>query len=278
MAHVHPNAVVDPQAELAEGVEVLPFAVIRGRVRIGAGTVVHPHTVVEGNTLIGEHCRLGPAAYVGLDPQHKAYRGEPTWLTVGDRTVVREGASLHRATAEGVDNATRVGADCFIMGGAHVAHDCRIGDDVTLANGVLLGGHVEIGPQAFLGGGSVVHQFARIGRLALVGGNEAVARDVPPFAAMRYGGLKGYNAVGCRRAGMDRGTIHLIRQMFHVLHTTRSPFAAARIIASMDHGAQAAPAVREMLDFIRASRRGLMPSLKFSRAAVTAHADEVAAE
>ncbi len=275
MAHIHPNAVVDPQAELAEGVEVLPFAVIRGRVRIGAGTVVHPHTVVEGNAVVGEHCRLGPAAYVGLDPQHRAYRGEPTWLTVGDRTTVREGASLHRATAEGFGNATRVGSDCLIMGGAHVAHDCRIGDDVTLANGVLLGGHVEIGPKAFLGGGSVVHQFARIGRLALVGGNEAVGRDVPPFGAMRYGGLKGYNAVGCRRSGMSRADIHLVRQMFHILHATRSPRAAADVIASMDHGAEASAAVQEMLEFIRTSRRGLMPSLKFSRAAAS-HADEVA--
>ncbi len=167
---IHPTAIVDPRAELAADVIVEEFCSVQGRVTLGPGAVVHAHSVVRGTTQIGARCRIGPGAYVGTDPQHRDYGGAETRLVVGDDTIIREGATLHRSVHASDDHATIVGARCFIMAGAHVAHDCRVGDGVTMANNVLLGGHVEVGDGAFLGGGCVIHQFCRIGRLATVRG------------------------------------------------------------------------------------------------------------
>lgn len=260
MSFIHPTAIIDPKVELSDGVRVEAYAVIEGRVTVGPGTVIKPHSVINGSARIGADCKIGPGAYVGLDPQHLGFKGGDTWLVLGDGVTVREGASLHRATKRGEENATRVGDRCFLMAHSHVAHDCRVGDDAIFANGVAIGGHVEVGPRAFLAGGAAVHQFTRVGRLAIISGNEAVTRDVPPFAAARYGGLKGYNAIGCKRAGMTRESIHALRAAFQCLHTHRTTPAAVRAIREI---VPEAAEVGELLDFIAASKRGIQPSLRF---------------
>ena len=261
MFQVHPTAIVDRHVELGEGVRIGAYAVIEGRITIGKGSVIAPHSVIAGNTIIGERCEIGPAAYVGLDPQHLHFdRTTESWAIVGDNTIVREGASIHRASKPGRENATLVGSHCFLMSTAHVAHDCKLADHVVMANGALLGGHVEVGERAFLGGGCVIHQFCKIGRLVVISGNEAVSHDIPPFAAARYGGIKGYNAVGCKRAGMSRESIHAIRAAFNCLHSNRTfPRAvdAIRLLGSD------VPEVQEILDFIAASKRGIQPSVRF---------------
>ncbi|HEX3355934.1 MAG TPA: hypothetical protein VHS31_03040, partial [Tepidisphaeraceae bacterium] len=229
-----------------------------------AESVIASHTVINGPTVIGAGCKIGPAAYVGLDPQHLDFLTRPdkpvTWLTIGDRTIIREMASVHRATRPGIENATRVGNDCLLMGAIHVAHDCVLGDRVIMANGALLGGHCQIGDRAFLGGGCTMHQFARIGRLALVGGNEPVSRDVPPFGAARYGGLKGYNAIGCRRAGLSREAIASIRKVFYCIHTNRT---TQGLIAAIRQLEPQTDQTRELLDFLQNSKRGMHPSVRF---------------
>jgi UDP-N-acetylglucosamine acyltransferase len=154
----------------------------------------------------------------------------------------------------------------MLMGQSHVAHDCVVGADVTLANCVLVGGHCRIGDGVFLGGGCGIHQFVRIGRLAIVAGNEGITRDVPPFAAVRYGGLKGYNAIGCKRAGMSRPSIHAIRGAFRALHAHRTTPAALDAIAGQ-WGDVAE--VRELLEFARAKGRGLQPSYRFVKTGVS---------
>jgi len=261
MPSIHPTAIVSPQAELAQDVTVEAYAVIEGRVQIGPGSLVRHHSVIYGTTVLGANCRIGPAAYVGLDPQHLAYKGDETWLIVGDNLIVREGASIHRAFKQGEENATRVGSRVFLMATSHVAHDCRVEDDVIFANGVAIGGHVHIGARAFLGGGTMVHQFARIGRLAIISGNEVITRDIPPFAAMRYGGLKGYNAIGCRRSGMSRESSHAIRGVYRCLGRHRTtPGAVKAIIETVPD----VPEVREMLQFMAASKRGIQPSLRYA--------------
>jgi len=260
---IHPTAVIDRRAELGSGVKVGPFAVIEGAVTLGDGTTVGPHSILRGHTIVGANCRIGPAAYVGLDPQHVRFdpNGPATFLTIGDGTIIREGASVHRSFKPGIENATRVGARCFLMGQSHVAHDCVLADGVTLANGVLLGGHVVVGSAAFLGGGCAVHQFCKIGRLAIVSGNEVVTREVPPFAAVRYGGLKGYNAVGCKRAGIARQSIHDLRAAFRCLHSHRTTTAAVEAIRALN---SQSPEVKELLDFIAAAKRGIQPSVRFN--------------
>jgi UDP-N-acetylglucosamine acyltransferase len=259
---IHPTAILDRRVELADGVRVGPYCVIDGRVQIGAGTAIEPHSMIRGHTVIGAHCRIGPAAHVGFDPQHLRFdpsAGE-TSLVIGDGVVIREGASLHRSLKPGLENATRVGDRCYLMADAHVGHDCRLESDVILANAVLLGGHVTVGARAFMGGGSGVHQFCRIGRLVIVRGNEAVTRDVPPFAAVMYDGLKGYNAVGCRRAGIPRDGIKAIRAAYQCLHTHRTTSDAVRAIQSIE---PRTPELCELLDFIATTKRGIQPSIHF---------------
>ncbi|MDB5353985.1 MAG: acyl-ACP--UDP-N-acetylglucosamine O-acyltransferase [Phycisphaerales bacterium] len=264
MATIHPTAIVDRRTELADDVQIEAYAIIGAGVSISAGTVVYAHSIIQGATAIGAHCRIGPAAHVGLDPQHLGFLNQPerptTWLEVGDHTIIRESASVHRSSKPGRENATRLGSHCMLMGGSHIGHDSRVGDHVILANAALVGGHCEIGERVFLGGGCAIHQFCRVGRIAIVCGVEACSRDVPPFAADRYDGLKGYNAVGCRRSGMPRESIQAIRAAFHCLHTHRT---AAAVVAAIRELNSPAPEVQEMLDFIATSKRGIQPSVRF---------------
>lgn len=259
---IHPTAIIDRHAELAEGVEIGPYVVVEGRVALGPGTVIKAHSVLKGHTVIGSRCQIGPAAYVGLDPQHRGYEGQETSLVLGDGVIIREGASVHRAHKPGLEHATRLGRRCMLMGTSHVAHDCVLGDDVTLTNGVGLAGHCRVGDRAFFAGGAMVHQFVRVGRLAIVSGNEVVTHDVPPFAAARYGGLKGYNAVGCRRAGMSQDAIRAVRAAYLCLHTHRTTNA---VIAAIAATVPEAPEVLELLEFLRAKGRGIRPSVRFLR-------------
>jgi UDP-N-acetylglucosamine acyltransferase len=260
MPRIHPTAIVDPQAQLADDVEIAAYVVIQGDVSLGAGTIVHSHSVIHGHTVIGNNCKIGPAAYVGMDPHHLGYGGERTSLYIADGAIIRETAQVHRAFRSGSEHATRIGTKCFLMAGAHVGHDAKIGDDVILANGCMLGGYASIGDRAFLGGGCAIHQFTRIGRLAIVGGNEAVTRDVMPFGAVWHGGLKGYNAVGCKRAGINRDHIRAIRAAYQCFHTNRTTSAA---VEAIEQTVSLVDEVREMLAFAAVSKRGLLPSLRF---------------
>lgn len=262
MPNIHPTAIVDPQCELAADVTVGAYAILTGKVTVGAGSVIHPHTIIHGVTHIGERCSIGPAAYVGMDPQHLRYQGEPTLLVIGNDVVIRETATIHRSYSPGDDHATRIGDHCYLMASAHVGHDTVLGNHVTMANASMCGGHVTVGERAFLGGGCIFHQFVRVGRLAIVAGNEGLNRDIPPFAAVRFDGLKAYNAIGLRRAGLAQPAIHAIRQAFQRLHSHRNLSAAtAAIRAEVDQTAE----VKELLEFIATAKRGILPSWRFIR-------------
>jgi UDP-N-acetylglucosamine acyltransferase len=264
MPTIHPTAIVDSRAELAEDVEIQAYSIIGPHVSIGRGTLIQPHCVIQGPTAIGAGCNIGPAAYIGLDPQHLAFMAQPdrpaTWAEIGDRTIVRETTTVHRSTKGGRENATHVGSDVLLMCGVHIAHDCHIGDHVIMANCSLLGGHIHIGERAFIGGGATMHQFCRVGRLAIIGGNEKPTKDVPPYSAMRDGGLKAYNAVGCRRGGLSRDAIHAIRSAYQCFHTHRTMNA---IVAAIRESCPMTVEVAELLEFIASSKRGIVPSLHF---------------
>jgi UDP-N-acetylglucosamine acyltransferase len=257
---IHPTAIVDSKAVLADGVTIGPFCIIAGAVEIGTDAAVLSHSVIHGPTRIGPKCKIGPGAYVGLDPQHMHFAGGETWTLLGSETIIREGAQVHRATKPGLENATRIGDRTMVMCCAHVAHDCKIGNDVMMANNAVVGGFVEVGDRAFLSAGVGVHQFCRVGRLAIIAGLEPTSRDVPPFAAMRYGGLKGYNAVGCRRSGMTREEIHAIRAAYQCLRTHRVVSAAVKAIHET---VPMVGPVKELLAFIRTSKRGIVASVRW---------------
>jgi UDP-N-acetylglucosamine acyltransferase len=253
MANIHGTALVDPKAKLGANVEIGPFCIVGPDVELGDGVVVHSHAVIAGRTTLGEECQVFPFASVGTIPQHQKYHGEPSTLTVGPRTIIREHATLNPGTEGGV-MATRVGANCFLMIGSHVAHDCQIGDNVVLVNNVALGGHVTIGDGAIIGGQSAVHQFVRIGACAFIGGMSGIAADVIPFGmALGFGrraNLSGLNIIGLRRKGFPREQIHELRQAYRMLFASEGTLLER--LEDVDSMFSANPLVKQVIDFINA--------------------------
>lgn len=252
---VHPTALIDASADLAEGVQIGPYSVVGPGVRIGARTRISSHVLIERDTTVGEDCTVAKGAVLGSDPQDLKYAGERTVLRIGDRTTIREYATLNRGTvAAGV---TSVGSDCLLMTYVHVAHDCSLGDHVVLSNSVNMGGHVTLGPWASVGGGTQIHQFVRVGAHAFVGGASAVRKDIPPYVKAAGSPLQlyGLNSVGLQRRGfadeVRRELKRAYRLFFASSHNTSQALAAAR------EELQITPEVELFLAFFRESERGV---------------------
>ena len=254
---IHPTAIVDADARLADDVEVGAYAVIGAEVSVGAGSRIGPHAVLRGPTRMGQGNRVFQFASVGEDPQDLKYAGERTELVMGDRNTVRECATIHRGTAGG-GGTTRIGDDNLFMASTHVAHDCAVGDRTVFANGASIAGHVEVGDHAILAGFAGVHQFCRIGEHAFVGMHSVTNRDVGPFtlAVGNYAEARGINKEGLRRRGFDEATVAALHRAYMALVRRHDPreeaLAAVRALAA-DH-----PEVRRFVDFIEASERGIV--------------------
>jgi UDP-N-acetylglucosamine acyltransferase len=215
---IHPTAVIDAGAKLGERVSIGPYCVIGPDVELGDEVQLMSHVAVAGRTKIGPATRAFPFASIGHQPQDLKYKGEPSRLEIGARTTIREHVTINPGT-EGGGMLTKIGDDCLLMVGAHVAHDCRIGNHVILVNNVLLGGHIDIGDYAVIGGGAAVHQFVRIGQHAMVGGMSGVEADVIPYGMVlgNRAHLAGLNLVGLKRRGFDREAIHQLRAAYRLL-------------------------------------------------------------
>jgi UDP-N-acetylglucosamine acyltransferase len=227
VASVHPSAVVEPGAELGEGVVVGPFCHVAGGVQVGARSVLTSHVTLLGpGTSIGRDNRVFPGAVIGAPPQDKSHQGEPTRLEVGDENEIREQVTLHRGTVKG-GGVTRVGSRCLLMVGAHVAHDCLLGDDVVLSNLTTLGGHVVVESHVVCGGHVAVQPFVRLGRGCFLAGGARVERDVPPFviAAGDRARVRALNAVGLERMGVPPESRALLEQAFRLLFRRGQPLA-----------------------------------------------------
>lgn len=249
---IHPTAIISESARLGAGVRVGPYAIIEQDTTIGASTEIRAHAVVKRYTTLGEASFIHEGAVVGGEPQDLSFKECESYLRVGARSSIREGATLHRGTEPG--SATTVGSDCFIMVCAHVAHNCRLGDRVILANNVALAGHVEIDDQAFISGGVVVHQFCRVGRLAMIGGNSKIVQDCLPFVITDGvpGRACGLNIVGLRRAGFKSSEIQKLKDAYRVL--LRSGLALEAALARLTDMGD--PLVDNLAGFARHSRRG----------------------
>ena len=249
---IHPTAIINEGARLGTNVRVGPCAVIETGTDIGEGAEIRAHAVVKRYTTLGEASIIHEGAVVGGEPQDLSFKECESYLRVGARCSIREGATLHRGTEPG--SATTVGSDCFIMACAHVAHNCRLGDRVILANNVALAGHVEIDDQAFLSGGVVVHQFCRIGRLAMIGGNSKIVQDCLPFVITDGvpGRACGLNMVGLRRAGFKSSEIKKLKDAYRLL--LRSGLALEEALARLTDMDD--PLVDYLVSFARHSRRG----------------------
>jgi len=255
---VHPTAIVDRRADVHPSADVGPYVIIDGPVRVGANTRVYAHAYLSGWTEIGADCHIHPGAVVGHLPQDTAYTGDETYCRIGDATVIREGASVHRGTAPGSE--TVVGRSCMIMANAHVGHNCHVGDDVKLTNGSLLAGHVRVGDGAFISAQSAIHQFARVGRLVMVAGFTRVRMDVPPFCTVDAGRCVGVNTVGMRRAGMTAGQRADVKQAYRVLYHSGKLFRDALDLLAES---VATDAGREIVGFLlEPSRRGVCGGIK----------------
>jgi UDP-N-acetylglucosamine acyltransferase len=205
---LHPTAIIHPKARIAEGVEIGPYSVIGEHVSIGRDTRIGPHVLIEGWTTIGERNQIFSFSSIGTAPQDIGYRNEETYLIIGDDNVIRESATVHRATTK-EDRKTIIGNKNFLMAYSHVAHDCKLGNNIIMANSAALGGHIVIGDHAILGGIVAVHQFVRIGSYSLIGGQSAVSQDIPPYvsAAGNRAQLYGLNLVGLKRKGFSDQSI-----------------------------------------------------------------------
>ncbi|HEY6008995.1 MAG TPA: acyl-ACP--UDP-N-acetylglucosamine O-acyltransferase [Geobacteraceae bacterium] len=255
---------IDPRAVIQEGAEIHPtaevgaYAVVGPNVKVGAGTVIGPHAVIEGWTTIGEDCRIFSHAAVGFPPQDLKYKGERTTLTIGDRTMVREFASVHIGT-EGGGGATSVGSDCLLMACSHVAHDCTLGDHVILANAATLAGHVIVHDWVIVGGLTAVHQFARLGEHSMIGGCSAVPMDVPPYvtASGNRAKLYGLNTVGLKRRGFDDDSVKALKRAYRVLFQSEEPMVDLVEQVKQTEEYRHSPEVRKLVEFIEKSERGV---------------------
>ncbi|MBQ2175672.1 MAG: acyl-ACP--UDP-N-acetylglucosamine O-acyltransferase [Alphaproteobacteria bacterium] len=221
-AKIHPSAIIEPGAEIAENVEIGAYCCVGERVIIGRNTKLHSHVVVMEDTILGEEVTVYPFASLGQKPQDLKYNGERSRLEIGNNTVIREYVTANIGTSGG-GMLTKIGNNCLIMAYCHIAHDCTIGNNVILVNGVNLAGHVTIGDNAIIGGMSAVKQFIRIGKHAMIGGCSGIDRDVIPYGVVRSDRvttLKGLNIIGLRRRGFSNEEIKLMQSVYNEIFKT----------------------------------------------------------
>ena len=255
---IHPTAIVDPGARIADSADIGPYSIIGAEVEIGARTRLMANAYIEGPTWIGEDNLFFPFSSIGVASQDLKYKGERAETHIGNRNRIREFVTIHRGTAGG-GFVTRIGSDNLLMTYAHVAHDCQIGDHVILGNSVGLAGHVVIEDWVDVAPFSGVHQFCRIGRHAFIGPYSVIKQDIMPYSLTSYKpevSVFGANSVGLDRRGFSKQTIEALQTALRLL--TRSNLntsqAIERIVAEVPPCAE----VDELIAFIRASERGVV--------------------
>jgi UDP-N-acetylglucosamine acyltransferase len=258
---IHPTAIIDPGAQLGRDVEIGPYAVIGPKVTIGDGTRIGSHAVVESHVRMGKGNRIHSFASVGAIPQDLKFRGEESWVEIGDGNIIREYATVNRGTSGG-GGVTRIGNHTLVMAYCHIAHDCDVGSRVIMANAATLAGHITIEDGAIIGGMTGVHQFVRIGTLSIIGGMSGVSQDVPPYVTavvsrpQRGHALYGLNLVGLKRNGFPPETITVLKQAFRMIFRAEVPLKDA--LARAEAELPPLPEVARLIAFVRSSKRGVL--------------------
>lgn len=255
---IHPTAVIDPLAIIAEDVEIGAYSVIGADVTIAAGCVIGPHVVIQGPTTLGRDNRIYQFASVGEACQDLKYSGEATRLEIGDRNTIREFVTLHRGTVQDT-GVTRIGNDNLLMVSTHVAHDCMIGNHVILSNGASLAGHVRVDDHAILSGFTLVHQFCHIGAHAFSGMGSAIAKDVPPYTLVSGNPAvpHGINTEGLKRRGFSNETIRAIKNAYKKLYLSSERLEHA-IDAIADSNTGGLAEIDSFVAFLRNSKRSIV--------------------
>jgi len=246
---IHETAIVHPNAELGVGVQVGYYSIIGPDVVIGDGTRIESHVVIEPWTRIGADCRICSGVVLGGEPQDHKFKGERSLLSIGDRNIIREYVTIHRATGE--DNSTVVGSDNMLMAYCHIGHNCVLGDGIMMANTVGISGHVVIEDRAVFGGMVGVHQYVRIGKLAMIGGHSKIVQDVPPFMMSdgRPARVCELNVIGLRRSGVPPKVRAGLRQAYKLLY--RSNLNLSQAIETIDSEVEPSAERDYLLEFVR---------------------------
>lgn len=257
---IHPSSIVHENAKLGENVKVGPFCIIGENVEIGDNTILKSHVTVEGHTVIGKDNEFYQYCAIGLPPQDKSYKGEPTRTVIGDNNLFREGCTVHRATLK-ENQVTTIGNNGYFMSGVHFAHDCVIGDNVTMANDCLCAGHVKIGDFVQMGGQCGVTPFVTVGNAAFIGGASAVDRDIPHFCTA-FGNrirLKGVNIIGMKRRGNSKAKVSEVVDFYRMMEASAlSPRAFVNNKENMEEY-EGNEIVDSLVKFISESEIGLPP-------------------
>ena len=253
--NIHPSAVISSSARIGENVTIGPYCVIGDDVEIGDGSIIGSHAVIARWTTLGKGCRIFQFASVGEEPQDLKFKGEQSSTIIGDRTTIREGATIHRATGEG--NETRVGSDCLLMAYVHIAHNCVLGNRVIMSNLASCSGHAIVEDRVVIGGMAGVHQFVKIGRNAMVGGMSKLVQDVVPYTLVDGHPAKvvGLNNVGISRAGIPLESRRLIKKAYKILY--RSGLSLPEAIAVIEQEVDSCEEVEHFLRFLRNAERGI---------------------
>ena len=260
---IDPRAVVAPKAHLGENVSVGPFSVVEEGAVVGDDSVIASNALISTGARIGKNCRIHHGAVVGHEPQDLKYSGEPTTCEIGDRTIIREYATLHRGTGEG--GRTTIGSDTLLMGYVHVAHDCIVGSHAILANAVMLAGHCEVGDHAIIGGITPVHQFVRVGAHTMIGGGLRVPKDVPPYILAGQEPLvfQGLNSIGLRRRGFSQNVIDALEKAYTLIYKSNLNVSQAVEKISSEPELMGVQEVQNVVEFITGSKRGILGGPRF---------------
>jgi len=255
---IHPTAIVSPKAKIGVNVKIGPFSIIEDHVEIGDNTEIYSNVKIKDFTSIGSDCKIYEGAVIGNIPQHLGFKGEETYVKIGNNVTIREYCTIHRGTSFD-DGITKIDDNTYLMAYVHIAHDCKVGHDTILANAVTLAGHVKIGNYVFVGGLTPIHQFCRIGDYAMVGGASAVDKDVPPFtrASKNHVLLYGLNLVGLKRRGFKPEQIKLIKEAYRILFR-KSP-TLSEGIKEVEEKLPLTPEIKLLLDFVKTTKRGIAP-------------------
>lgn len=251
---IHPSALVDSSAEIAADVEVGPWVLIGPGCTIGKGSVLAANSVLESNVRLGSNVRVGVGAVLGGLPQDLKFKGEETWVEIGDGATIREYVTINRGTSESLK--TTVGANSFLMAYVHLAHDCHIGNNVIISNGTQLAGHVTVEDHAGISGLCAIHQFARVGQHAYIGGHSRVVKDVPPFVKAVGNPFKlyGLNSVGLQRKGFSAEVISELKKAYRLFFRSELNVSQAMERAEID--LKPLSEVQALITFLAASERG----------------------
>ncbi len=253
---IHKTAIISKKAHIDDNVSIGPYCIIGDGVHLKKGTKLMSSVIIEGETEIGENCVIHPFATIGLPPQDLKYKGEKTGVKMGSNNVIREYASIHRASVGG-EGMTVIGDSNFLMAYVHIAHDCVIGSSNAFANAATLAGHVMVEDFAFIGGVVAIHQFTRIGSYAMLGGFSGFGQDIPPYtmASGARAKLYGLNAIGLKRRGFSDETINILKKAYKILFREKRTLADA--LKSIKADLPQIAEIKHLVEFIEKNKRGI---------------------